>query len=258
MLSIDQLAYSSNLRTIDPKFKIALSCVTLLICVIARCLFLSAVILFVMGGLTLFWGKSNYRYYLRLLRIPIVFILLSTITIMVSITRKEQGIFYIPCFSYYLSVSKESLYEGVRIFIVAMGAISCMYFLTLSTPMADLLVALKELHVPSLLVEIMMLLYRFIFLIFAITDAISTAQKCRLSEVSYRTKLKAMSQMLAATFIRAMDQSGRIYDAMESRGYDGSIKVLTPVYKREKSHVILGILFEGMIFIFAILSVMAR
>ena len=45
-----------------------------------------------------------------------------------------------------------------------------MYFLSLNTPVTDLTMALERLHVPRLLVELMELIYRFIFVIFSNGD----------------------------------------------------------------------------------------
>ena len=71
--------------------------------------------------------------------------------------------------------------------------------------------------------ELMLLIYRFIFVLFEISSAIRTAQNSRLGNRDYRTSMKSFSALVSALFIRAMKKSNALYDAMESRCYDGTI-----------------------------------
>ena len=82
---------------------------------------------------------------------------------------------------------------------------------------------LKVIHCPSLIIELILLIYRFIFILENTASSIHTAQKCRLSETNYRTLLSAWSQMLAVLFVLALKRSRAIYNAMEARCYDGRL-----------------------------------
>ena len=168
----------------------------------------------------------------------------TAMIIMINVTKEPIGIGSFQVGSYYLAITRESMSEAIRVFCVALASVSCMYFLTLSTPMIDILTALGQLHVPRLLIEMMLLLYRFIFLIFDMTNAITTAQKCRLSDINFKTKLTSMSKMLAATLIKSLQASNRLYDALESRGYTGTIEVIEPDYWLEKRQVVYAVVFE--------------
>lgn len=244
MLLIDQLAYSSAIRRLCPKYKLFLSCMSLLLCLLSRSYLVAAVTFTVMGALTLCWGKTSPTCYMKLLRVPLCFVVFSTMIIMINVTKEPIGIGSFQVGSYYLAITRESMSEAIRVFCVALASVSCMYFLTLSTPMIDILTALGQLHVPRLLIEMMLLLYRFIFLIFDMTNAITTAQKCRLSDINFKTKLTSMSKMLAATLIKSLQASNRLYDALESRGYTGTIEVIEPDYWLEKRQVVYAVVFE--------------
>lgn len=55
-----------------------------------------------------------------------------------------------------------------------------MYFLALNTPVTDVTMALERMHVPHLLVELMELIYRFIFVLTETASRIRLAQESRL------------------------------------------------------------------------------
>ena len=72
----------------------------------------------------------------------------------------------------------------------------------------------------------MLLIYRAIFVLLDIASAIQTAQNCRLGNRTFRSKLSCMGQMLSVLLVRSLKKSSLLYDAMESRLYDGKIQVL--------------------------------
>ena len=226
MLLIDKLAYASALRNKKATYKVVGAVTMLLICVITRSVFVSLGIAIGMMGLTLVWGKTPLISYLKLFRIPVVFILLSTLAIAIDISKVQHGFLNVPIGPYYLVMSKASITECMELVTVVFGAISSSYFLILSTPMIDVLLVLKKWHTPNILIELMLLMYRYIFVLFAISEAIRVSQQCRLSLVDFKTRIKATSLAISATFVRAMQISNQLYDAMESRGFDGEIRVL--------------------------------
>ena len=93
--------------------------------------------------------------------------------------------------------------------------------------MPDILDVLKKLHCPKLLIELMLLIYRFIFVLLHTASSISMAQECRLGNKDYKTALSSFGKLGSVLMIRAMSRSNRLYDAMEARCYDGEIRVLS-------------------------------
>lgn len=226
MFIIDKLAYSSKLRYKNPAVKAAFAVGSLLICVGARSFVISLIILVIMGGLTVLSGRISVLRYFGLMMIPFSFLALSTLAIVFNLSEQPLNLFNIPVGSVYLAVSQNSLREGILLVVVALASVSCLYFLTLSTTMIDLLALLQRLHCPKLMVELMMLIYRYIFVLLDMASAISTSQKCRLGNKDFMTELRSVGQLLAVLLIRSLKKSSLLYDAMESRCYDGDIRVL--------------------------------
>jgi len=233
MIIIDKLAYSSKLRYKNPAVKAAFAIGNLLICVGARSFIVSMIIFSVMAGLTVLSSKISITRYIKLMGIPFGFMVLSTVAIVVNITDKPMDLVSFPVGGKYLAVSWHSLTEGARLVAVAVASVSCLYFLTLTTAMLDILAVLRRLRCPRIMIELMMLIYRYIFVILDMAGAITTSQNCRLGNRNFITELRSIGQMLAVLLIRSLKKTSLLYEAMESRCYNGEIKVLNEYYPVE-------------------------
>ena len=173
-----------------------------------------------------------------------VIIAFNSLILGLSIRQTPLEVFAIPFGSWYLTASRETLLYSIRVFVTAMAAVSCLYFLSCSTPMTDILQVLKKLKCPKLLIELMLLIYRYIFVLLDCAHSISIAQKSRLGNISFRQSLRSFGQLVSALFIQAVRRSGRLYDAMESRCYDGDIRVLSENRPPKKAELALILFFE--------------
>ena len=109
--------------------------------------------------------------------------------------------------------------------------------------MTDILEVLKKLHLPALIIELMLLIYRFIFVFLETASAIMTAQESRLGNRNFRTRIRSFGGMGAALFVLALKRANALYDAMESRCYDGRIRVLSQERPPRKKEIALIVLF---------------
>ena len=105
-----------------------------------------------------------------------------------------------------------------------------MYFLSLNTPVTDLTMALEKLHVPKLLVELMELIYRFIFVLAETAANIRLAQESRLGYQGFRRSVNSLGTLSSMVFLQAWRKGQSIYTALESRGYTGSLTTLAGDY----------------------------
>ena len=167
MIVIDKLCYHSRLRYENAGEKFAFAIITLCICVMSRSIAVAGIVLAVTGVLTVKKGGVPVSRYLRFLTAPIIFLLLSTIAIMFHLSRTPMDMFAVPVGNWYITTSYSSFFYAVQLIFTALGAVSCLYFLSFTTPMPDILQVLEKLHCPKLLMELMLLIYRFIFVLCA-------------------------------------------------------------------------------------------
>ena len=252
MITIDKLCYHSRLRYENAGEKFAFAVITLLICVMSRSAAVAGIVLAVTGVLTVWKGGIPFFRYLRFLTVPLTFLFLSTLAIMFNIRHTPLDLFAVSLGSWYLTASTHSFFYALQLILTALSAVSCLYFLAFTTPMPDILEVLRKLHCPRLLIELMLLIYRFIFVLLDIASAISVSQDCRLGNRDYKTALKSFGMLGSVLMIRAVSRSNRLYDAMEARGYDGTIRVLSEDRPPKKKVIAAIALFEIFLFIFAL------
>ncbi|MDD2979814.1 MAG: cobalt ECF transporter T component CbiQ [Hespellia sp.] len=250
MIVIDKLCYQSNLRYVNAGEKFAFSVLTLLVCVISRSIVIAAIVLAVTGFLTVYKGQIPLFRYLRLLRLPLVFLFLSTLAIILNFSPDPMDAFAVSIGSIYITTSYANLRFALQLILTALASVSCLYFLSLSTPMTDILEVLKKIHCPAILIELMLLIYRFIFILLDIASAMSLSQKSRLGNRNFRTSCHSFGAIGGMLLIRALGKSNALYDAMEARCYDGTIRVLTESHPTRKQEIAWIVFFEiGLIFL---------
>jgi cobalt/nickel transport system permease protein len=109
---------------------------------------------------------------------------------------------------------------------VALKAFLCLCtvnILVLTTAIPDLLQALVTLKTPPLLVAILASMYRYLAVLIAEFNSMRRAAIARNLMSSPRWQRLLVGHMIGALFIRTYERGDRIYQAMLSRGYTGSL-----------------------------------
>jgi len=101
-----------------------------------------------------------------------------------------------------------------------------LFFLAFTTPMVNIFAVLERLKIPPLLLEISMLIYRYIFVVLEEAERMLFAMEARGAGMSLKSALNAFALLGANLFIRSFSRGERLNIALESRGYNGSLKVL--------------------------------
>lgn len=251
---IDEFCYHSKLRYENAGEKFAFAVITLCICVASRSITVSCMVLASTGILTVLKGGVPVLRYMRLLTIPLAFLFLSTVAIIFHIKQTPMDLFALPLSDWYITTSRASFVYALQLILTALAAVSCLYFLSLTTPVPDILEVMRKLHCPKLIIELMLLIYRFIFILLNTASAISISQSCRLGNKDYRTSVKSFGMLGSVLMMRAMIRSSQLYIAMETRCYDGTIRVLSES-QPPKWHVVAAIItYDAALLVFAVWS----
>ena len=239
MFKMNQFSYSSKLFNTEPKEKIIFGMSVLCICLILNSMWVSSIVIVIMGIITITNSKISICDYIKKLSIPIVFLLLGTI--MIVIVREELNgskmFFGIDIFGSKYGITKKSLIQGGGIILKSLGSISCMYFIILNTTMCDLLKGLRDLKIPKLIISLMELMYRYIFVIIEEANRMNIARRARLGDTSFYRNIKSLGELCGTLFLKTFLKGNRIYSALESRGYDGELRSLDKKYETKKLYV---------------------
>ena len=125
-----------------------------------------------------------------------------------------------------LAVTADGFNLGLLVFARMLGGFSCLAFLALTTPMTELFSTLELVKIPKIVLEIAMLMYRYIFLFIGEAINMYHSQQTRLGYSSFKKSIKSMGMLGSNLFIRTWNKGEQTYIAMESRCYNGSMKTL--------------------------------
>lgn len=231
MLDIDKYAYISGLNKTSPMEKLLFSILTMITCIVGNRIILSIIVTCLMGAVTVLIGRIPLRFYVKLLLVPMSFLVLGTITIAFDYNNTSTNmLFYVRVLNNYLGLSSTGIVTAIGVFFKALGSVSCLYFLSLSTPMLQLTSALKKLKIPLIIIELMILIYRFIFVLLETAVTMCVAQSSRLGYRNLRTGFKSVSYLGATLFIRAYKRSNELYTSLEARCYNGELNVIEEIF----------------------------
>ena len=225
-LTIDVLAQTSRLSRVNPSLKFWTVLALMALCVSARSpavgIFLTAAMLIS----TVYIGGLELHAYVHLLALPVSFLMISGLALLFEVTAQPTGIFSIHAFGFWFCVSTGAQIRTMLVMARALGAVSCLYFLSLTTPMSELIGVLRRARCPDVVIELMYLIYRYIFILLTMYHTMRDSAKSRLGYIDYRTSIRTTGNLYSNLLARSYRQANRNFDAMESRCYDTGIRFL--------------------------------
>jgi cobalt/nickel transport system permease protein len=241
---IDRYAYTNKLAKCSPITKAFFALTTLIVTVCSQTIIVPIIVFCIFTALTLGYVRIKPHFYLDLLAYP---------TFMVGLTCILFGLFWgsggtpftqvtFPWFTW--TIFKEGITFALTIFLRVEGAISCLFFLVLTTSIMDLSMILRRARVPQVLIEISLLIYRYIFVFLEVAAQMTTAQTMRMGKGGWIKKIRGLALLASNLFIRMLEQGERTFVAMNARGYDGTIHVLDDLPKPKIAALVAIALFE--------------
>ena len=241
--SIDYYAYVSGLRRVNPVFKVLFSVAVLILTIWLDSPWVSLFVILSMALLSIWKGKVDLHGYCSLMTIPIVFMLLGSAAIAAGFSRQPVGDYHLNLHFFYLYATRGSIERALFLILKAFGAVSAMFMLTLSTPSCEIISALRRLHVPKLIVELMNMIYRYIFIMMDTQHKMRNSAESRLGYCDFRTSCYSFGGIASNLFIVSLKKANAYYDAMESRCYDGELRFLEEDKPVKQGQVAAGILY---------------
>jgi len=240
--TLDNYAHSNNLKNVDINFKVLFAILTMLMSLISTSPVIPLFITFLMSFLIIFKAKIPWKFYLKFLMVPFFFGFLTFIFMSIffgiGVRILELGIFN-------LAVTEDGFNLGLLIFSRIMGGFTCLAFLTLTTPMNEMFFMFESLKVPKIVIEITMLMYRYIFLFLEEAENMYNSQKTRMGYGNIKNTYKSLGMLSSNLFIRTWLKGEQAYIAMESRCYDGTINSFKTHKNISVKNILLLLSFES-------------
>ncbi|HAA89579.1 MAG TPA: cobalt ECF transporter T component CbiQ [Peptococcaceae bacterium] len=245
MLKIDQYAYINRLSHVHPAEKMVLALATMFVCLAFPSPVVSFLVILLMTGLIVWQAGIPFRFYFKLMLVPLGFLLIGVLAVAVNLAKDATSFFWgIQVGSCTLGVSRQGLMLSAMLLTKSLAAVSCLYFLSLTTPMVEIFAMCRRLRLPPLLVELMSLVYRYIFVLLETAEKIYISQTSRGGYTNLKTTYVSMGQLISNLFSKSWHTSKVLYLALLSRCYTGELSVLERPYHMSPKRMLLIITTE--------------
>lgn len=149
--------------------------------------------------------------------------------------------------SFTLAITSQGIARFAIFSIRVWFCVASLTLLIVSTGFDKILKLLSSLKVPSLIVQMFSLTYRYFFVSVHETQSFLIAKEAR-TYISRKTinyqALKDFGSILAALFIRTCERSERVYLAMKSRGFsiENNAKLGLPAFRMRDAFFVLALM----------------
>ncbi len=159
------------------------------------------------------------KVYLRILRIPMYFLLPSLFVVL--IVTKGEVMYKLWIFE----ISKEGVNLAIITGLRAFASLSILLYLILTTTIPEFVSALRKLRVPEFIIEIAVLIYRCIQILLDEAERLNNAATSRLGYVNKRRFVSTAALLAYSIFLKSLSRSEKMERSMSARCYSGKMPV---------------------------------
>jgi cobalt/nickel transport system permease protein len=218
---LDDIAQNSTFRHIHPGTKILLGLGSLLICLISPTPVVPLISGITLSLVLLIPARVSPLVYGELLFAPAVFTSFSIIVLLFMLGGGDVVWRFSPVSWINLTITENAVKQSVLILFRVFGCTISLFFITLTTPMTDLFNIMKRCRIPPELIDLMMIMYRYIFIFYEQGREIWQAQVMRLGYGRVKESIHSFSQLCGMLFISSWIAGEDLIRAMDCRCYNG-------------------------------------
>jgi cobalt/nickel transport system permease protein len=222
---LDDWAQSNALRDTDARLKLLLGLGAILISVSSVTPLTPLFVAVTMSLITVMLAKIPIRFYCRLLLLPLSFAMLSA-GVVAFMHGSGQTLFALDTFGLQLSIGVDGANLALLLIARTFGGMTALFFIALTTPMIEIFAVLKSLMIPESVLELSMMIYRYIFVFLDQAAMIHNAQVMRLGDAGIRNSLGSFAMLSSVLFLRSWEQGERLIVAMDARCYNGVLDLM--------------------------------
>lgn len=249
MIYIDNCAYNNLLKDNHPIEKMLFALLTMIVCLSSPTIVVPILVLILMSYMIIKKAGIPGKFYFHMMLIPFSFIVLGLISIVLGvINNPAEAVISLNLFDYNIGITKLGLEQAKLLFFRSFGTISCLYFLALTTPIIDIASVLRKLKLPEIYIELMILIYRVIFILITIVGRTYNAQAARLGYSSIKNQYRSLGFLVSSLFVHAYSKTNNLFVALESRCYTGTLNVLEKEYILNRKYLMYIVLLDLSLF----------
>lgn len=224
---IDDYAYNNKLSKANTNVKFSIGMLLLILSLINPYNIISVAIIFIMSMVIVGVAKIQLKDYIRFIKIPLIFLVISILMILFSVDKSKESLLYsIRIGSIYIGMSNETIDTASHLFFRSLSCLTCIYFVMLTTPFNQLIFILKKMRLPDIFLEISMLMYRFIFIFLEEVSDIRKSQELKFGYISLKNAYQSFGLLVNMLFKRMMIRYDEMSIALDMKLYDGTFHII--------------------------------
>ena len=223
---LEDIAQKNGLREVNTYLKLTAGIGAIVLCLLSTSYIPPLFIAAVLSAAVLALARIDAKTYAGLFVLPFTFGVMGVAGI-ILITGGTDILWQwqlTPDLS--LSVTRESINQGIFVFCRIVGGTTALCFISLTTPITDIFIAFRQCRLPEAVIELMMIIYRTIFILMDHVIQIYHAQVMRLGYSGYRESIQSFASLCGAAFIASWDAGDDLIRAMDARCYNGKFALL--------------------------------
>jgi cobalt/nickel transport system permease protein len=217
---LEDHAHRSALRHLDTRLKLLLGCSAILIGLLSPSPLGPAFIAVTMAAITVFIARTPVGFYAELLTIPLSFAAISAAVIL-FLSGGGEVLWTAAIGPVNLTATAGSANLAALILARTFSGMCALFFIALTTPMAEIFTVMRSLRLPQEFVDLAMLIYHFIFMLIGEAVATRNAQEMRHGYASFKNAIASFAMLAGMLFVRAWEKGEELIVAMDARCYDG-------------------------------------
>ncbi len=199
---------------------------------------------------TLLVARVPVRTYAKVTLVPAAFVCIGVVPLLISISLGGPWLLR-------LGVTDDGAGLALGVALRALAGLASMLFLALSTPLPQILQALRRLGVPAVVVEVAALVYRSIWTFVETVAATRRAQAARLGYRSLRRSYHSLGMLTASFFGRSLQRARALENGLAARNWHGDLRVLDEEAAVSAAHVGLIVAVQAAVVLLTVLWVLA-
>ncbi len=222
MLLIDKFAYTNKIKHWDPALKGVLALLMIILQMCVRSLIFHIFTFFFVSIVILFVAKIPFKPYYNLLKIPIIFVSISVIPIFLTTVSPD---YYVTIWSTKIGFRLEVIPNALEILLRTFASFCCLLFFSLTTPMQKFFARLIQLKAPKTIIEIVALVYRYIFIFLEEMIAIYNAQAVRGGYDTFGNSIKSSALIMKSLVVALFQKQAEMDMYLDARLYEGNFYI---------------------------------
>lgn len=224
---LEAYSYKNGLYALASEFKLAFAACLLLIVYFASPITQLIVLGWIISWLA-FYAKIPLKVILKWLTVISVFLFVSLPAVLFQVMPIEDVmnsgnkiLFSFPFDNWVIFLSDSSIKMAIEIIARSLGAVSCMLFILYTTPFMEIVKILRKMKIPSIIIDLLIIMYKFIHLYISMISKNILSIKSRLGNHSPIVLFKNLAMLLAKQFIQIFTLYKHVSNGFAARGFEG-------------------------------------